>query len=161
MADAASAAVAASAPDNGLSPIQNEVLKRADAILDSIGSAVSKASDLAMQGGRAVAEQIPDVAFQYVAYGRVLATAYILLGIAFMTVGIWLARKYGFMNVQKAKNTGAGWADSRIASIVVGVISTLVGFIITLVNLKSFVLVWFAPKVWLLLEIVELVKQVR
>jgi hypothetical protein len=69
----AAAASAASAP-NGLSPMQNELLRRADSIFDSISNTVSKASDLAIQGGKAVAEQIPDIAFQYIAYGRVANT---------------------------------------------------------------------------------------
>ena len=44
-----------------LSPMQAELLKRADDIFKSIGEAVTKASDIA-------AEQIPDIAMQYVTY---------------------------------------------------------------------------------------------
>ena len=158
MADAAASAVV---PANGLSPLQNEVLRRADAIFDSIGSTVSKASDLAMQGGKAVAEQIPDIAWQYVAYGRAFKAVFVLIGLALLIFGIWLAVKYGFKNAQEASDKYGDWAGSRCCAVFFGALSAFVGFAIFLGNLKGFILVWFAPKVWLILEIVELVKLVR
>lgn len=65
-----SVSTAASAAE-GLSPIQRELLSRADDIFATIGSAVSSATDAAVRAGAVVAKEIPDIAWQYIAYGRV------------------------------------------------------------------------------------------
>lgn len=44
-----------------LSPIQEELLKRADSIFSSVATAVGQAKDIAV-------EQLPDIAYQYIAY---------------------------------------------------------------------------------------------
>jgi hypothetical protein len=159
---AAAAAVAASAPASGLSPMQAELLGRADAIFASVGSAVSKATDFAVEGGKAVAQEIPEIAFQYVAFGRAYNTGLILLGLAFFIGFFMIAYRYGFKNVQNAENDFADqWAGQRIFAVATGLLGMTVGFIITMAHLKEFLLVWFAPKVWLIMELVQLIKQVK
>ena len=164
VAQAASAASsnAANLKAAGLSPMQAELLARADAIFEAVGASVSKATDMAIEGGKYVAKEVPEIAFQYVAYGRAMETLFIVLAFTFLIVAYHVSMKYGFKNTQNVKDMEEGmWGASRIVACCAGAGSFVIGFIMLCVNAKDFVLVWFAPKVWLLLELVRLIKIVK
>jgi hypothetical protein len=145
------ASAASAASTEGLSPMQAALLSRADSIFTALGNTVEKAKDMAVEGGKMVAEQLPDIAYQYVAYGRAINTVYIAIAIAIMFIGWRVARK---MNCDMGESEFFGRLFGGIAPMIVGVI-------VFLVNLKDFIMVWFAPKVWLIMEIAELVRKVR
>lgn len=145
-----------------LSPIQREVLDRADQIFSSIGSAVSKASDLAISAGKAVASEIPDIAFQYVTYGRVYLTLMVLIGTGGMALfHFWFVR-VGFANSRGIQDYDRyTWGASRIVYTGMGLVSGVLGFFMFCGNISSAVMVWTAPKMWLVLEIARLVKTIK
>lgn len=147
----ASAASAAKPSTEGLSPMQAALLSRADSIFTALGNTVEKAKDMAVEGGKIVAEQLPEIAYQYVAFGRAINTAYILIGVATLVIGWRVAR-------QMHSDMGEGEFFGRLFG---GVLPMAIGGIVFLVNLKSFIMVWFAPKVWLIIEIAELVRKVK
>ena len=64
-----------------LSPLQQELLTRADNIFSSISDVVGKTTTFA-------AEQIPDIALQYVAYGRVISTMTVVVGLTLLIIGL-------------------------------------------------------------------------
>ena len=66
-----------------LSPMQQELLNRADAVMASIGSAVNRGAEF-VQG------QVPEIALQYVAVGRASETALMVISIMVFMVGLWL-----------------------------------------------------------------------
>lgn len=137
-----------------LSPLQQELLSRADSIFASIGTAVGKATDFA-------SVQIPDIAIQYVAYGRVYATVLMVFALTTFIFGMWLAIGVAVMDYFKAgcgRYHGYIWADSRDAAMILGIPISIVGFLMILFNVSNFIMVWFAPKIWLITELVKLAK---
>lgn len=146
--------------------MQQELLNRADKIFDWIGNSVDKVGDLAIQGGKAVAEQIPDIAFQYVAYGRASLTFLVLFGFVLWYFGYFSIVKIGLRNAMKLDDVsrwhGKEWHPARVLVMIFGgAIGGIAGTIFVFANLKELFLVWFAPKVWLMLELVHLVKIVK
>lgn len=67
-----------------LSPIQKELLDRADTIFKTIAEAASKAASFA-------AEQLPDIAIQYIAMERVYLTSIIVGSILAFFLALYLA----------------------------------------------------------------------
>lgn len=118
--------------------MQQELLNRADAIFDSVGKAVTTA-------GEFVAGQVPDIAMQYVAYGRAWTTCAVVLGFSLILFSIWLVKKM-------VKD----WEESEMTPL--ASVPLFIGAMLAGINFKEFLLVWFVPKVWLLQEIVHLVK---
>lgn len=146
MADAKTAA-------ESLTPLQEELLRRADSIFDGISKTVNQAATFA-------GEQIPDIAYQYVAWGRGYLTAYVVIGAVILAIGMFLALRIGFFNSRKLKNDYSGdWHGARIVAVVLGSMVTAIGFIVVMHNLKELIMVWAAPKIWLINEIVMLVKR--
>ncbi len=131
----------------GLTPIQAALLERADGILSAIGGAMGKA-------GTAVVDQLPDVAHQYIMYGRTTSTLGVLCGLMFMAFGAWLIRR---LIASPDKFTDEGIAFS----IIIGIISLGVGFATLGCNIDGFIMSWFAPKIWLLTNLVELIHKVH
>lgn len=129
-----------------LSPMQEQLLAQASNILQSVTDTVSKAADFA-------SSQVPDIALQYVTYGRASTTAFIVIGLLFLLAAWWLAFRVSIKNVY---NMGA---DGRAFSgIFGGTLAIFAGLATVFANINSFLMVWFAPKVWLIKEIVHLVK---
>lgn len=171
----ATGAWAADAPkkqDDGLSPMQREVLERVDSIFGAIGNTVNKGTDmvgkgidkageLAAKGGEVLSEQLPDIAYQYVAFGRAVNTAAILLGIVLAWIGYHLFWNIACRNSRNLPNSSGEWHSGRVVSFIFGLVGIIAGFLTVVFNAKEFLLVWFAPKMWLILEIVELVKRVK
>lgn len=106
-------------------------------IITSIQAATGKAADFAMT-------ELPDVAQQYIEFGRVfeplIAVCLFLLAVGFV-----------FLTVQCFKHVDEG------PSIFPGTV-VLVSAFLFLCQLKDAIMVWTAPKVWLLLELSRLIK---
>lgn len=126
-----------------LSPIQEQLLQRADSIFNSISTGVAKATNFA-------SEQIPDIAIQYVAFGRAYYTA-ILMGCAIFVIA-WALCMY------KLVKANTNNEPQIIGTGIVGGIFSLISVLTSAENMKDFFLVWFAPKIWLITEIVKIVK---
>ena len=109
-------------------------------ILTSIQTAAGKASDFAM-------EQLPDIALQYVMYGRAINTLYVIVGLVLLAVLLWLLPR-----AVKAINEAEVWP------IPVYMFGGSTCAAILLSSIGPAMLVWFAPKVWLLKEIAGLLK---
>ena len=60
-------------------------------ILTAIQSAVGKSADFAL-------EQLPDIAQQYVLYGRVWSTIAVLVSLAFLVTAVWAALRFGYLS---------------------------------------------------------------
>lgn len=106
-------------------------------ILSSIQAATGTAADFAM-------DQLPDIAQSYVIYGRIwLALAALICSliavIAFKATAKWFEPSDGM---------------SVFISVLVGVPASITAICF----LRDLILVWAAPKVWLLKELAELVK---
>lgn len=141
----------------GLSPLQQEVLNRADAIVASIRESISKAGEFLM-------EHLPSLAQEYIAYGRASVTVYVLIGIALLMyagLNFWL-NKSRFEQIKHevdhSYNDMPGFKN--FLYIISLVASGVFGLILVLANLSELLKVWFAPRIWLLENIVNLVKRI-
>lgn len=121
-------------------------------ILSSIQSATKAAGDFAM-------EQLPDIAIQYVMYGRVMTTAssgfLLLLAVALYSLAFWAYKNpWNISGLSFEKQLER--SDSNLTVICLGAIF---GGLFSLISFYSFDwMVWLAPKVWLLKELATLVK---
>lgn len=114
-------------------------------IIGSIQTAAGKASDFAL-------EQLPDVAQSYVAYGRVST-------LTALTVCVGALIAYGLtLRLCFARRNEDDGVSLFFVGILGGVFVAMPAFIASLVYLNAAILVWLAPKVWLLRELAGLVK---
>jgi hypothetical protein len=116
-------------------------------ILTSIQTAAGKASDFAMA-------ELPDIAQSYVAYGRAMSALSMAVGIATFLTGILMfkyAAKHDWGKHDSPFNYAGGPRWVALFMVAVGLISF--GS-----SANTALLVWFAPKVWLLQEIASLLK---
>ena len=118
-------------------------------ILTAIQVGVGKSADFAL-------EQLPDIAQQYVLYGRVWHTASVLWWLAILASSVWVALRFGFLS--KKVNRWDKWTDGRVAAAMSGTGAALITSYILLWEFRAAMLVWFAPKVWLLKEVAGLVR---
>ena len=121
-------------------------------ILSGIQSATKAAGDFAL-------EQLPDIAQSYVMYGRArtVAVTLILLMVAaaLLAIAKW-AYSNPWNNSPYSFDAGKRRSDTNY---LVMILPSVFGGIVLLIALLSFdLLVWFAPKVWLLKELASLVK---
>jgi len=119
-------------------------------ILSGIQTAVKAAGDFAL-------EQLPDIAYQYIAFGKVYYTFIIVLAIVGIAIGLWLFIRKAIYGKQKDKYYD-GWSDNRTAALAGGVGLTMFSFFMFVANLSNTLMVWFAPKIWLIKEIAALIK---
>lgn len=117
--------------------LSQELLKRADSILDAVGKAASKAGEFA-------SEQLPDIAMQYIAFGRAYETSMLALGMAGIAVSVW-----GTIKMFKSE-----WEEVTPMMLIPFLLSATVAGI----HIKSTILVWAAPKIYLITSIAELLK---
>ena len=143
---------AAIAVNDQLSPLQQQLLDRADSIMNSIATTVDKASTFA-------AEQVPDIALQYVAFGRASLSAYMAIGVIVFCVAFWMCIRIGIMNSRGYPTDGYTWDERRIGATLFGGGLGAVSVAVLLINLNNFIMVWVAPKIWLINEIARLVKR--
>ena len=130
-----------------LSPMQEQLLGQASSILQSVTDTVSKASTFA-------AEQLPDIAVQYVAYGRVSSTFLVLFGaLGFVLLG-WIIVSVCFKNKYDIRGTDNRGFIAFISTMLIGIPS----LILFAGNINTMFMSWVAPKVWLIKELVQLVK---
>ncbi len=122
-----------------LSPMQQELLSRADAIFMAIADATKNAVDFAKV-------EIPEIATQYIHFGMAYNTFIILVAILLAVFGAW-----SLVKGLKDEYNGEG-------KFIIGLVCLLVGWFTILGNIKEFLLVWFAPKIWLIQNIVHLVQ---
>jgi hypothetical protein len=108
------------------------------------------------QGADFVIEQLPDIAQQYIAFGRAWAFIDLASSLLLFGVGMLFFLKIGLLD-KKAVDSDGGWEVTRIFSSIGGGFTSLVGFISTVMSAKNVLLVWLAPKVWLLMEIAKLI----
>lgn len=142
-----------------LTPMQQELLSRADQILASIGASVSKASDAAIQAGQVVAKEIPDIASQYIIFGRAFSTVWLLIAIGALVLCYFWFHRIGINNTLNLKNSCSGdWHPVRFTYATGGVLIGAFGVCVFFTMIKDLILVWSAPKVWLMLELVNLMK---
>lgn len=114
-------------------------------ILTSIQTAAGKASDFAM-------EQLPDIAQSYVAYGRAY---YTLIVLAFMVISVVLGRMVWKCARSKRFDNGE---PAEVLGTIFGAVGMCLFVGVGIAHLSGLLLVWFAPKVWLLKEIASLIK---
>lgn len=118
-------------------------------ILSQIQAGVTKASDFAMT-------QLPDIAQQYVVYGRVKSIVGFMLLILF-SIGTAITARWLYRNP---------WNDCPYSYAARGEANSFGLFVCCFLSPFSFglafilfdYLVWFAPKVWILKELATLVK---
>ena len=112
-------------------------------ILTGIQSAVKASGDFA-------ASQLPDIAQQYITYGRAANTVDAVL---FLLASAILAR-FAYKQLHNE------WDDSNPegqALIVLSSAACVLMLILFLCRLRDVMLVWFAPKVWLIEKMASLV----
>jgi hypothetical protein len=128
-----------------LTPMQTELLKRSDAIMQSISGSISSAVEFSK-------DQIPDIALQYIAFQRVYSSTLILCVLLMVAFAVYLLRYASTTKWTKD-------LDTRIAlNWIGGTIFGVLGMILFFANLKALLLVWFAPKVFLLQSLTSLIK---
>ena len=142
-----------------MNEVAQELLKRADVIGAWLSGAVTKTADFATT-------QAIDIAMQYVMYGRLLYTFVILTSVVTLFVTLWYFFVKGINNTDAVvKPTGrwndGDWLASRVTATLVGGFGSVVSFIVCAVNVKDFLMVWAAPKVWLMIQLAELAKGVK
>lgn len=121
-------------------------------ILSSIQSATKTAGDFAM-------EQLPDIAMQYVMYGRVMTTAssgfLLLIAIALFSLAFWAYKNpWNISDLRCEKHRER--SDSNGVVIVLG---SIFGSLFGIIAFYSFDwMVWIAPKAWLLKELATFVR---
>lgn len=93
-------------------------------------------------------EHLPDMAVQFVAFGRAYDSFIIALCIAAF-IGIYFFVKKAFTSTDEAMQG---------AAIIIGLGGGIVSLVVFLANIKSFMMVWFAPKIWLMLELAKFLK---
>jgi uncharacterized membrane protein len=119
--------------------LQNKLV----AILNAIQSSIQTT-------GTFILEQLPDIALQYLAFGRVATILWVLVGIFILVAGFILTSR----SVKQIKDS----VDRGAATLFGGGITLVCGVPFILYNLNNMLLVWFAPKVWLLLELKNFIK---
>ena len=115
-------------------------------IISEIQSGVKAAGNFAL-------EQLPDIAQQYVAYGRFSLTLYVVLAIVLILSALFGAIKACKWSTDKEPED-AVYAITIVGSGLAGIL----GVVVFLVNISEFILVWAVPKVWLIKELAHLIK---
>lgn len=118
-----------------MNDIQTKLLEQASGILSGISNTVSKAADIA-------SEQMPEVATSYVAFGRAIETSLVMFGVVIFLATLIVAIRH----------------KDNEAAVCLGIFGVPIGLLIVAANLSGFYMVWLAPKVWLIKEIVHLIK---
>jgi hypothetical protein len=117
-------------------------------ILTSVQTAVGRASDFAVA-------ELPDIAQSYVVYGRVMALVVLCFGLGLLVVAVLLGR----MGYRESRKPYAERQEGlEILGLVGSALPGVIGTFVLMFNTSNAVLVWFAPKVWLLKEIAGMLK---
>lgn len=128
--------------------MKDELNSKLVEILSSIQSAAGKASDFAVG-------QLPDIAQSYIMYGRAISIFWVVAGLLIIGLAIILWQSVPRLSESEKLDSfflffgGHKWVAVFIATM---------GFITFCNAISATMLVWFAPKVWLLKEIASLLK---
>ena len=137
-----------------MNEIAQEVFKRADVIGAWASGKLDQTVDAATQ-------QVIDLAMQYVIYGRIYNTVTFILACGFLWFTLWLALSKGFLDkdsvVKHGYNSGE-WEFSRVCCAIAGVFLSIFSVACFLGSIKDVILVWAAPKIWLIVQLAELAK---
>jgi hypothetical protein len=114
-------------------------------ILTSIQNTVGQAKDFAL-------EQLPDIAQQYVIYGRVRSIVYIVCGLILAGLAVYFGKMFTKENAKDwdKKNDGP-----LITGLIGGIFCGMSATILLRYGIDNGLLVWCAPKVWLIQNILH------
>ena len=129
--------------------MKDELQTKLAEILTVIQADVAKGADFAM-------EQLPDIAQQYVLYGRVWSAIAVLATLALTVFIAWGTVMFGYLG--KQTNKYGGMTEERMAAAALGTIAFVPAALTFLVTLHDLAFVWLAPKVWLIKEVAGLLK---
>lgn len=122
--------------------IEQKLLEQASGILEAITTAVRQAKDLAI-------EQLPDIAYQYIAFNRAyLTTVFVISTIIAIVAFIWIW--YKETHCESYQNGQYG---------LFGMLVLIPTAFTSFVTMKSVFMVWLAPKIFLIEELVHLIKK--
>jgi hypothetical protein len=129
--------------------MNDELQNKLAEVLGGIAEGVTQAKDFAV-------EQLPDVAQQYIMFGMVWETAaFVMLVAATVVCGWMVLRGWKLWSDDESSHQDA---DRGQMMMMFGSIPGVVFAIFCLAQLKAVLLVWFAPKLYLLQGIAGLVK---
>jgi hypothetical protein len=120
--------------------MQEELQGKLVEILTQIQSTVGQAKDFTLQ-------QLPDIAQSYIYYGMAINTLLVFISLVLFVFGVLFFKK-GKIDTYKGPDYFMFGSWFLLPS----------GIITFWVNISEFLLVWVAPKVWLLKEIAVLLK---
>lgn len=119
-------------------------------VIASIQSGVSRASDFAI-------DQLPDVVQQYIAYGRVSSIFFTLIPLAiaamFAATYWWNVKHPKIEDGYRSKRT-----ESQLFIMSLCIILSSLSFLVFCYNLNGSLMVWVAPKVWVIHELAAMVR---
>jgi hypothetical protein len=121
-------------------------------VLTGISEGVSQAKDFAV-------DQLPDVAQQYIMFGMVWETV-AFVSLFFGSLVFAYGFKFGVNWKKKLKEEEGIYSDDigPFMVMLLSAISFLLSALLSLDQLKAVLMVWFAPKLYLLQGIAELIK---
>lgn len=128
------------------SEVTNQLTSKLVEVIGQIQGAVAKTADFAMA-------QLPDVAQSYVAFGRAYDTVLVGVGlvVAFISACIFVSM------AKKAKAASYSEEDAYVFGCFGSAVVFCISMLVSIINTKDLLLVWFAPKVWLIQELANLV----
>lgn len=124
--------------------MKEELQNKAVEILTSIQTTVSEAKDFTLT-------QLPDIANQYITYGIVSNVTYSVISLTLIAVCCWLA----CWCLREMRIRDSELLVGGMMGIITAGLFFLYNFI---VGLEETIMVIFAPKVWLVLELSKLIK---
>ena len=123
--------------------MKNELEPKLVEVIGQLQGAVMKASDFAIQ-------QLPDVVQSYILYGRIRSL---------LTLMVELVILYGCWRLYKlpVKESYYGGDEAVILKTTFSGVVGVVTLFFTLFSIQETVLVWAAPKIWLIKELGKLI----
>lgn len=121
--------------------VEDEVLKSAQSILESIAEATKSGAEFAK-------EQLPDIAQQYITWGIVDAAVGVIIYGVLTSIFAWGSYKIFFNDDYDE--------FLRFIIALIGSCATAICLVSFFTNLSNLILVTVAPKVWLIKNIVTL-----
>jgi hypothetical protein len=118
-------------------------------IIDGMTAGVTAAKDFTL-------DQLPDVVTTYMQFSLVYETASLLFFVLLLAASLYVALTYGFFS--KKRDRYGSTADSAITAMIFGGIASVLMLFITMIQFKHTLLIWFAPKVYLIKAIAELIR---
>jgi hypothetical protein len=113
-------------------------------VMSSLQTSLGQGSDFAMQ-------QLPELARQYITYGRIWYSTAFAASVVLCAVCLWAALRCW----RSIQGHDTEELDLKLTLCCCGAFLFLIG---ALATVQTFLLVWLAPKVWLLQEIVSLAR---